>query len=144
MEGSHPLAWLSAARVYCWLALSFLSTRVLESFSPVLLPSASSHTGLFFQPSNRTSDLLLLNFVKLLTNHFSSLSSPLRITALPCFKSPTNLMKIYFIPSSRLLMITVPALSPDRCNPLLVTGHQLRQPVPSFCFICYTHWCIAI
>lgn len=75
-----------AARVYCWLTFSLLSPGTLGFFSSELFKSISprlhSCAGLFL-PSSWTLDLLLMNFLKLLSIPFSSLSKSLGIAAAP-------------------------------------------------------------
>jgi len=74
-----------AAGARCWLMFNLVSTRTPKYFSVKLLfswaaPSINQCRGLFL-PRYRTLHVSLLNFIRLLSAHFSSLSRSLWMAA---------------------------------------------------------------
>ena len=111
--------------------------HVPTSFFTKLLSSwvaTSWCLGLFF-PRCRTLHISLLNFMKFLSAHFSSLSRSLWMAAqlcgvlvtCPSFVSSANLVRLHSVPSSRSLMKVLNRTGPSiySWGPLLVTGLQL-------------------
>lgn len=111
MQPRIPFA-LITAQTHCWLVFNLVSIRTPRAFSAELLsswmPSACPGT---WDCSSLGADFLL-NFMKLLIAHFSSLTRSLWIAAqpsgasatLPSFVSFVNSLRLCSAPSSSSLM----------------------------------------
>lgn len=124
-----------ASRTHYLLVFNLVSSRTpscfLQSCFPVGWPSACPGTCSFFSPGTA----LLVEFMKLMLAHVSSLSAELWMGAWcsgepgthPSFVSPTNLQRVNSTPSSRSLMkmFNQTGASIDPWGPPLVTGLQI-------------------
>ena len=148
MEASSLFAYFAAA-AHCSLILSLLCTRTPRSLLTQLLPSQVD-PSLRYTPGLcslrcKTLHLSLLNFIKFLLTHSSSLSMSSCRVAVPSevfisslsLISLANFVMVHLISSSRWLMKIFDSIGPyiDCCGTPLVTGyhHSLgvtSQPVP--------------
>lgn len=134
MQPGIPLATFTA-RAHCWVISNLLSNRTTISFSAKLLsshsfPSLYWFMGLFL-PKCRICHFPLLNSMRLLLGHFSSLPKFLWMAAQPsCISaSPSDFVSfadLHSVSSSRSLkMLNSTGSSGDPWDTLLVTGVHL-------------------
>lgn len=109
-----------ATRTCCWLVFTLLPTRTSGSLSVELFPRELAPRLYRGQGYSADAYLFLLNFMRFLSSHFSTLSTSLWAVALPSSilsAHPSSvfcadLLGVHCVPSPRLLMKTLNSIRP--------------------------------